>query len=205
MTAVLTETTDQPMLQLKTTKYISNFNTIETSAEISKRSRADKIKNSNRNTFSHVFLTTILYALHFLYISFIAFKSLYSYLESLFRNAHRNHHDIHQRIQFDKTQLTKIPEHLTIAVSRELSSTRSCKEWEKLMYDISMSTCWAWDFGIKEVSVYDASGIMKSVSVDLYKQQSTILHDYMIKYNKGEKMRPGTMFWLWMCIHWNWL
>ncbi|KAF1798498.1 Decaprenyl diphosphate synthase-like protein [Mucor lusitanicus] len=57
-----------------------------------------------------------------------------------------------------------------------------------------MSTCWAWDFGIKEVSVYDASGIMKSVSVDLYKQQSTILHDYMIKYNKGEKIRPALKF-----------
>ncbi|KAL0139554.1 hypothetical protein V8B55DRAFT_1525060 [Mucor lusitanicus] len=194
MTTVLTETADQPILQLNTTKYISNINTTETSAEISKRSRADKIKNSNRNTLSHVFLTAILYTLHFIYISFIAFKSLYSYLENLLRDTHQHPHDIHQRIQFDKTQLTKIPEHLTINVSRELASTRSCKEWEKLMYDISMSTCWAWDFGIKEVSVYDASGIMKSVSVDLYKQQSTILHDYMIKYNKGEKIRPALKF-----------
>lgn len=194
MTTVLTETADQPILQLNTTKYISNFNTIETSAEISNRSRADKIKNSNHNTLSHVFLTAILYTLHFIYISFIAFKSLHSYLENLFRDTHQHQHDIHQRIQFDKTQLTKIPEHLTINVSRELASTRSCKEWEKLMYDISMSTCWAWDFGIKEVSVYDASGIMKSVSVDLYKQQSTILHDYMIKYNNGEKIRPALKF-----------
>lgn len=196
----MTETADQPILQLNTTKYISNFTTIETSAEILKRSRADTIKNSNHNTLSHVFLTTILYTLHFIYISFIALKSLYLYLEDLFRNTHQNQHDIHRRIQLDKSQLTKIPEHLTINVSRELSSTRSCKEWEKLMYDISVSTCWAWDFGINEVSVYDASGIMKSVSVDLYKQQSAILHGYMIKYNKGEKIRPGTMFFGCECV-----
>lgn len=188
MTTIMTETTDQSILQLKTTtKYISNINTIETPSDISKRSRADKIKKSY-NTFSHVFFTTILYTLHFLYITFIAFKSLYLYLENLSRN---NHHDIHQRIQFDKSQLTKIPKHLTINVSRELSSTRSCKDWEKLMYDISLSTCWAWDFGIKEISVYDASGIIKSMSIDLYKQQSTMLHDYMIQCNKGDKIRPG--------------
>lgn len=187
----MTETTDQSILQLNTTttkKYISNINTTETSSEISKRSRADKIKKNNNNTFSHVFFTTILYTLHFLYITFIAFKTLYSYLENLFRN---NHYDIHQRIQFDKSQLTKIPKHLTINVSRELSSTRSCKDWEKLMYDISLSTCWAWDFGIKEISVYDASGIIKSMSIDLYKQQSIMLHDYMIQCNDGEKIKPG--------------
>ncbi|KAI8639076.1 Decaprenyl diphosphate synthase-like protein [Parasitella parasitica] len=59
------------------------------------------------------------------------------------------------------------------------------------MYDVSMATCWAWDFGVKEVSVYDASGVIKSMSIDLHKQQSTILHDYMVKYNKGEKKRPS--------------
>jgi hypothetical protein len=66
----MTETTDQSILQLNTTatkKYISNINTTETSSEISKRSRADKIKNNNNNnTFSHVFFTTILYTLHLL-------------------------------------------------------------------------------------------------------------------------------------------
>jgi hypothetical protein len=59
------------------------------------------------------------------------------------------------------------------------------------MYDISLSTCWAWDFGIKEISVYDASGIIKSMSIDLYKQQSIMLHDYMIQCNNGEKIKPG--------------
>ncbi|GAA5807663.1 hypothetical protein MFLAVUS_001034 [Mucor flavus] len=101
---------------------------------------------------------------------------------------------ITKRIQHDKTQLTKIPQHLSINVSRELLSTRSLKDWQETMYNISFMTCWAWEFGIKEVSVYDASGVLKSMSVDLYKQQSATLHEWIKTSTLEEKKRPAVKF-----------
>lgn len=85
-------------------------------------------------------------------------KTLQSYFYTIYVSIGYNHQNILERIQQDKTQLTKIPQHLTINVSRELLSSRSLKDWDEIMYNISFATCWAWEFGIKEVSVYDASG-----------------------------------------------
>jgi hypothetical protein len=65
---------------------------------------------------------------------------------------------IHDYIQHDKEQLTKIPKHMSITISREFQNTRSSAQWQIIMDDVCMASCWAWEFGIKEFSVYDASG-----------------------------------------------
>lgn len=109
-----------------------------------------------QNTLYHVFLSSILHLLHFIYITCIAFKTFKSYLYNHITTA--NTTTIHQRIQYDKENLTKIPNHLSINISRELSSSRTLEKWDEIMYSISFVTCWAWEFGIKEVSVYDQSG-----------------------------------------------
>jgi hypothetical protein len=147
-------------LQLSTgssIKYVSSTNTIESKSEMISRSRAAEILPNN--SIYHVFLKYVLYTVHFIYITYIAYQSLYAYLYTLYismRYSDRRH--IQERIQHDKSHLTKIPKHLAINVSRELLSTRTCQEWENTMFNISMATCWAWEFGIEEVSVYDASG-----------------------------------------------
>lgn len=157
MTTVLTEIMEQEqgnnsLLQLLTNDIPPK--TLESETEIRNR----REKGSGGNSVYDVFLTSILYTLHFTYISFIALKTLHTYLYNIYISIRYNDQNIHQRIQNDKSQLTKIPQHLAINVSRELLSTRSLEDWERTMYNISFATCWAWEFGIKEVSVYDASG-----------------------------------------------
>lgn len=158
MTTVLTEILEQEqssstsLLQLSTNDIPQKI--LESETEI--RNRKEKV--SGGNSVFDVFLTSILYTLHFTYISYIAIKTLHTYLYNIYISIRFNDQNIHQRIQLDKVQLTKIPQHLTINVSRELLSSRSLEDWERTMYNISFATCWAWEFGIKEVSVFDASG-----------------------------------------------
>jgi hypothetical protein len=132
-------------------------NTTPSSQPISKSSRSSQSisKSSRDNSLYNVFLTAILHLLHFLYITYIAYKTLRTHLYNKLINSDQN---IHQRIQYDISKLTKIPNHLSINISRELSSFRTIENWEEIMYSISFATCWAWEFGIKEVSVYDQSG-----------------------------------------------
>lgn len=155
----IVETPRYSSLQLSTTssiRYVSSTNTIETKTEMISRSRAQV---SSDNSIYYVFLKVVLYTVHFIYITYIAYQSLQTYLYTLYISMRYNDRlHIQDRIQHDKSQLTKIPKHLAINVSRELLSTRTCQEWENTMFNISMATCWAWEFGIEEVSVYDASG-----------------------------------------------
>lgn len=159
MTTVLTETreniedNEKNILQLSTNSL--PLKSLETKTEVENRSVK---KTSSGYTIHDVFLTFILSTLHFLYLSFISIKTLHSYLYNVYLSIGHNNEDLLQRIQYDKTQLTKIPKHLTINISRELLSSRTLGDWEEAMYNISVATCWAWEFGIKEVSVYDASG-----------------------------------------------
>lgn len=153
------ETQKYSSLQLLTAspiRYVSSTNTIETKNEMINRSRAEI---SSNNSIYHVFLKAVLSTVHFIYITYIAYHSFYAYLYTLYISMRYNdRRQIQERIQHDKSQLTKIPKHLAINVSRELLSVRTCQEWENTMFSISMATCWAWEFGIEEVSVYDASG-----------------------------------------------
>ncbi|PHZ11506.1 Undecaprenyl diphosphate synthase [Rhizopus microsporus ATCC 52813] len=91
--------------------------------------------------------------------------------------------EIFECIQYDRAQLTKIPKHLSIHISNELASTRSHKDWEEIINNVCSVSCWAWEFGIREISVYDASGMMKYISVDLYKQQSKTLNEWIKAYS----------------------
>ncbi|KAI8376661.1 hypothetical protein EDC96DRAFT_281582 [Choanephora cucurbitarum] len=159
MTTIITTNHDEleyNPLQLSTKsqqipKYKSAINTIETQQELKNRSRALQEKN---NSFLDAFLTMILYIFHFIYLSYIALQSLKHY----FKNYHSSTLDIHERIEFDKQQLTKLPRHLTISLSSDLFSTRTLEDWDSIMRDICLVTCWSWQMGIKEVSVYDMSG-----------------------------------------------
>lgn len=159
MTTVLTETREsikdheQNILQLSTSTV--PVKSLETKTEVENRREREA---SSGYSIYDVFLAFMLSSLHFLYLSFISIKTLHSYIHNLYLSIGHNNEDILQRIQYDKTQLTKIPGHLTINISRELLSSRTLGDWEKAMYNISIATCWAWEFGIKEVSVYDASG-----------------------------------------------
>ncbi|KAI7900704.1 uncharacterized protein BX663DRAFT_517335 [Cokeromyces recurvatus] len=180
MTTILTEITEKEQqkllieksnqtyssLQLNVTnekelpaKYISTANTIETKQELTNRSRILRNKEDNSSIY-HIFLKSILYTLHFVYIFFTSIRLLNTYLYNLYIST--RYDDIRKRIQHDKLQLTKIPNHLTIIISRELLSTRSCQDWERIMSEISTLTCWAYEFGTKEISVYDATGNSKT-------------------------------------------
>lgn len=195
MTTVLTETREsiqdheKNILQLTTNTV--PVKSLETKTEV--ENRREKRASSGYSIYD-VFLTFILSTLHFLYLSFISIKTLNSYIYNLYLSNGHNNEDIPQRIQYDKTQLTKIPGHLTINISRELLSSRTLGDWEEAMYNISIATCWAWEFGIKEVSVYDASGVMKSMEVELYKQQSNMVHNWINTTSLTEKNRPAIKF-----------
>ncbi|KAI8984522.1 Decaprenyl diphosphate synthase-like protein [Mycotypha africana] len=169
---------------LPSNKYVSSTNTIESETEKKKRSRSilhGVSENSQQGGLLGLIYTLILYLIHILYMSCVACKSLQLYLSLKLQTLCAKEDDaiILQRILYDKKHLTKIPKHLTINISRELSTTRNLQDWETIKYQLSKATCWAFEFGIQEVSVYDSLGMMKSVEVDLYKQQSTLLHEWI--------------------------
>jgi hypothetical protein len=139
----------------KPKKYVSVNSTIETKQEIKNRSR--EREEEIGISIKDLFLKFILNTLQLTYITWIALKTLYTYIYTIYIST-RHQQTIYQRIHQDKSRLTKIPNHLTIVLSRELQSTRSLNEWDREMFNISMATCWAWEYGIKEISVYDASG-----------------------------------------------
>lgn len=157
MIALLTKEEEKEQykyLQLnKPQKYVSVNNTVETKEEVQKRSR--DIIEQDELSIKNILLKFLLTTLQFTYITWIALKTLYTYIHTIKRQQDTT---IYQRIHHDKSKLTKIPSHLTFVLSRELLSTRTLKHWEAEMFNISMATCWAWEYGIKEISVYDASG-----------------------------------------------
>ncbi|KAI9473712.1 MAG: Decaprenyl diphosphate synthase-like protein [Benjaminiella poitrasii] len=174
-------------MNLRTKAVYENYDIKHAIKERRTRKLGSIKRQLSNNSFSQRLYKSLLYALQFVYIVFIAFRSLYTYLYNLY--IFKRCHDIQQRIQYDKTQLTKIPHHLTILISRELLSTRTYQDWEKIMSDISLTTCWAWEFGIKEVSVYDATGVLKSMVTDLQEQQSTAFHDWVNNGDDSNKER----------------
>ncbi|CEI86546.1 hypothetical protein RMCBS344292_00985 [Rhizopus microsporus] len=123
----------------------------------------------------------LLHTLHFIYIIYISFRTTWQYCIVYIHRLTEK--EIFECIQYDRAQLTKIPKHLSIHISNELASTRSHKDWEEIITNVCSVSCWAWEFGIREISVYDASGIMKSISVDLYKQQSKSLNEWIKAYS----------------------
>ncbi|CEG79800.1 hypothetical protein RMATCC62417_14222 [Rhizopus microsporus] len=123
----------------------------------------------------------LLHTLHFIYIIYISFRTTWQYCIVYIHRLTEK--EIFECIQYDRAQLTKIPKHLSIHISNELASTRSHKDWEEIINNVCSVSCWAWEFGIREISVYDASGMMKYISVDLYKQQSKTLNEWIKAYS----------------------
>lgn len=98
----------------------------------------------------------ILYTLQLGYLLYIACRSLYRKTEHVIRQC-LDTSDRLVAIHKDKARLTKIPKHLAILISGELEE-RDFADWEDLVNDICLTSCWAWEFGIQELSVYDPSG-----------------------------------------------
>lgn len=118
-----------------------------------------------------------LYILHIVCLIYTACCALRKYINYQISSSslYSNHQTVRSQIRHDKAQLTKIPQHLSFLLSQELASERTAQEWEMLIHDICLATCWAWEFGIKEVSVFDASGELHAMSMDIYKQQYNTL------------------------------
>ncbi|CAO3703147.1 unnamed protein product [Rhizopus stolonifer] len=51
--------------------------------------------------------------------------------------------------------------------------------WNEIMEDVSSVSCWAYELGIKEISVFDALGVMKSKYVELHKRQTKKLKEWI--------------------------
>ncbi|CAO3626277.1 unnamed protein product [Cunninghamella echinulata] len=64
---------------------------------------------------------------------------------------------------------------------------RTQEDWDRIIHDICQTSCWAFEMGIKELSIFDASGILKNMAVDIYKQQSIILHNWCQNKKKENK------------------
>lgn len=174
-TTVLTETTmKEKTIQLSTVDIVPSIKNLESDTEI--KNRREKTKD-NRSLYQ-VFLTFILHTLHFVFITYIALKKLLTFSDTKYCRIRYWNQTIYDRIQHDKARLTKIPRHLSISVSRELLSNRTSEDWKEIMMDISFVTCWAWKFGIKEVSVYDASGEFESNHgfFDLFFKKKKLTH-----------------------------
>ncbi|CAO3597724.1 unnamed protein product [Absidia cylindrospora] len=146
-----------------------------------------------------------LYAIQFIYMAYIAQQTLFTTLNHRWQNyrlGNTQHlsnvfgllslststaekqqrrlqdSNILSMLNDDKTQLSKIPRHLAITLSSELLFERTEDDWNMIVNDVCQVSCWAWEMGIKELSVYEASGVLKSMAVDIYKQQSKVLHEW---------------------------
>ncbi|OAD75657.1 hypothetical protein PHYBLDRAFT_166886 [Phycomyces blakesleeanus NRRL 1555(-)] len=133
-------------------------------------------------------------AIHCIYLACIAIATIYIHVESTITSLWvEQRHSIPDLIKHDKSRLTKIPKHLTIAISHELIHERSLEDWHAIVNDICLASCWAWEFGVKELSVYDKSGVLKSMAIDVYKQQVSTLHQWIKNSTNTEKSVHPTL------------
>ncbi|KAI9308274.1 Decaprenyl diphosphate synthase-like protein [Cunninghamella echinulata] len=164
---------------------------------------------------SHILCILALYTIHFIYIIYIAQKTLRRNIAHRYHQFVLKYHD-HQSIPSlllssspveeveeekkkkqqgkllnlihqDKSKLSKIPKHLAITISDEMVFERTQEDWDRIIHDICQTSCWAFEMGMKELSIFDASGILKNMAVDIYKQQSITLHNWC--QNKKKKFK----------------
>ncbi|ORX50568.1 hypothetical protein DM01DRAFT_1337726 [Hesseltinella vesiculosa] len=112
--------------------------------------------------------------LHLGYLCYLALKSFKCTIAQHWRRYQLTHADMD--LEQDRLHLQKIPRHLCIAISSEL--TRSDDDWAAIIMDQCQAACWAWHLGIQRLTIFEASGKLKSLSLSLYKQHSQTLHDY---------------------------
>ncbi|KAI7847378.1 Decaprenyl diphosphate synthase-like protein [Circinella umbellata] len=143
-----------------------------------------RTKTTKSSVIVDVLCRILLHLIHIGYLTFIIYKTLRSMLIDLYHQHLVTSTDTEELIRFDKAQLTKIPKHLSILISSELLHERTVKEWDVILDDLCRVSCWAWEFGIEELSVFDASGELKSLGIDVYKRQSTMLHQWMTNKEK---------------------
>lgn len=118
-------------------------------------------------------------ALHFGYLTVLAFYTLRTWLTDLLTTFIRHvyvasYYEYHttdnerlrRLIQEDKLRLTKIPKHLSILISRELAAERSEREWNTLVHELCLFSAWAWEVGVQELTVFDATGTERHSSHD---------------------------------------
>ncbi|KAI8368116.1 Decaprenyl diphosphate synthase-like protein [Radiomyces spectabilis] len=132
-----------------------------------------------------------LYAIHFIYLIYIVLTVPKSLFTQTLNHYHNNDVSTAARIARDKSHLTKLPSHLSIVVSQELMHERTSDDWDTIIDDLCLASCWAWQFGIQEMSVFDASGVLKSMTVEIQKRQSCALHNWMKSSNQP---RPAITF-----------
>ena len=101
-------------------------------------------------TIFDLFCSLVLHTLHFIYILYSLVARFFCYWD------YQSINNIKERIEWDQSRLTKIPKHLSIHVSSEL--TRDGVDWQAIVNNLCLISCWAYEFGIKEISVFDASG-----------------------------------------------
>lgn len=151
-------------------------------------------------TMFDLFCSFVLHTLHFIYILYSLVVRFFSYWDDQSIN------NIKERIKWDQSRLTKIPKHLSIHVSSEL--TRDGVDWQAMVNNLCLISCWAYGFGIKEISVFDASGkfngmktfffffnlanigVMKSMSVDVHKQHAKMLKEWISSCTEKTGVEP---------------
>ncbi|KAI8332242.1 Decaprenyl diphosphate synthase-like protein [Chlamydoabsidia padenii] len=125
---------------------------------------------------------SILYLIHFVYIAHLAQQVVRTTLHRHWRQFvwnqqdNKQPQDAYSLLKKDQGQLTKVPHHLAITVSSEHLLERSEEDWKTVISDLCQVTCWAWEMGIKEISVFDATGVLKNKTMEINKEQSMALH-----------------------------
>ncbi|KAI8078642.1 uncharacterized protein BX664DRAFT_342376 [Halteromyces radiatus] len=153
-----------------------------------------------RTSILDALCVSTLYLIHFIYIAYIAQQTLrtcivHGWRRYRFQLQYNNNNssllssnkqkDMITLLKYDRSQLTKIPHHVGITVSSELVFERSEEDWNRIIFDLCQVCCWAWEMGIKEVSVLDASGVLKNMAIDIYKQQSMTLHEWKQQHSSS--------------------
>lgn len=90
----------------------------------------------------------LLIVLHFLFKTY----KTYLYISSIIQRTHPTPTNQSQILEEIK-KLDKIPKHLAIMFWGEIK--------EKTMIEAAQLCCWAWCFGIKVLSIYEAEGVFK--------------------------------------------
>ncbi|KAI8060868.1 Decaprenyl diphosphate synthase-like protein [Gongronella butleri] len=114
---------------------------------------------------------TLLYLVHILYLVYLAGRSVQTTLWQRWQQF-----QLPMDLDSDKQRLKKVPAHLCIVVSSELH--RSDSDWHAIIHDLCQVACWAWHMGIETLTLFDASGKLKSLAIPIYKQHDLMLHDW---------------------------
>ncbi|KAG1047024.1 hypothetical protein G6F43_010508 [Rhizopus delemar] len=122
-------------------------------------------------TMFDLFCSLVLHTLHFIYILYSLVVRFFSYWDDQSIN------NIKERIEWDQSRLTKIPKHLSIHVSSEL--TRDGVDWQAMVNNLCLISCWAYGFGV-----------MKSMSVDVHKQHAKMLKEWISSCTEKTGVEP---------------